>query len=91
MDVAVLDDHIAEIDPDPEYDPLILGRPRIALGHTPLDGDRTSDGLNNAWEFDQDAITGCLDDAPLVFGDLGVDEFAAMGSEPCESAGFVLT
>jgi hypothetical protein len=26
-----------------------------------------------------------------VFGNLGVDEFAAMGSEPCESAGFVLT
>src|SRR5215469_3408189 len=91
MDVAVLDDHIAEIDPDPEYDPLILGRPRIALGHPTLDGDRTGDGLNDAREFDEDAITGCLDDAALVFGNLGVDEFAAMGSEPCESAGFVLT
>lgn len=42
-------------------------------------------------EFDEDAITGCLDDAALVFGNRGVDEFAAMGSEPCESAGFVLT
>src|SRR5262249_44141855 len=72
-------------------DPLILGRPRIALGHATLDGDRTGDGLNDARELDEDAITGCLDDAALVFGNLGVDEFAAMCSEPCESAGFVLS
>jgi hypothetical protein len=30
-------------------------------------------------------------DPALVFGDFGVDEFPAMGSEPGDSAGFVLT
>jgi len=32
-----------------------------------------------------------FDDAALMFGDLGIDEFTAMGAEPSESASFVLT
>jgi hypothetical protein len=40
--------------------------------------------------FDQDAIAGRLDDATLVLGDPGVDEFAAMASKPRESASLVL-
>ena len=91
VDVAVFDNDVAEVHSDPEGDPLFFRCPGIAFGHPTLEGDRTGDGLNDAREFDEDAITGCLDDAALVFGNLGVDEFAAMGSEPCESAGFVLT
>ena len=63
----------------------------IALGHAALHSDRTGDGLNDAWEFDQDAVAGRFDDAAFVFGDLRVDEFAAMRSEPSESAGLVPT
>jgi hypothetical protein len=37
MDVAVLDNHIAEINTDPEGDPLFLGGIRVALGHAALD------------------------------------------------------
>src|SRR5205085_8641855 len=44
----------------------------------------------HARELDQDAVAGRLDDAALVLGDLWVDQFAAMGSKPRESAGFVL-
>src|ERR1051325_5661252 len=90
VDVAVLDDHIAEIYADTEDDPPVLGHLHIALGHPLLRRDGTGHGLNHAWELDQDAISGRLDDAALVLGDLRVDQFAAMGAQPRQRAGFVL-
>jgi hypothetical protein len=68
----------------------ILCRRGVALGHALLDGDGAGDGLNDAREFDQDAVAGGLDDAALVFGYLRVDQLASMGSEPRQSAGLVL-
>jgi hypothetical protein len=90
MDVPFLDNHVPEVDADPEYDPLILGRFGIALGHPVLDGDRASDGLHDAREFQEQPVTGRLDDAAFVLGDFRIDEFAAMGTKARECAGFVL-
>ena len=41
------------------------------LGHPALHGNRTGDRLYDAWELDQDAVAGGLDDAALVIGDFG--------------------
>jgi len=91
VDVVVIrDDDVAEVDADPEYDLLFLGRPSIALSHPPLHRNRASDGLNDTRKFYQDAVAGRLDDAALMFGDLRVDKFPAMGSEPGKSASLVL-
>ena len=60
-----------------------------ALGHPTLHRNRTGDRLDHARELDQDAIAGRLDNAAPVVSDLGVDEFAAMRSEPRESAGLI--
>jgi len=80
VDVPFCDDDVAKVDPNPEYDPLFLARYLIAVAHPALDGNRASDGLNNARELDQETIPGRLDDASFEFGYLGVYEFAAMGS-----------
>jgi len=88
-DVPVLEDDVAKVDADAKYDPLFVGRLRVLLPHTPLHRDRTGDGLDDARKFDQQAVASGLDDAALVLGNLGIDEFAAVRLEPCQSAGFV--
>ena len=42
-----------------------------------------------ARELDQQAVAGGLDDAALVLGDHGVDQFAPMRFEPLDRAFFV--
>src|SRR5437763_13497276 len=90
MDIAILDDDVAQIDANPKYNPLFFGYAGIALCHAALHRHRTGDGLYNACEFDQYAVAGRLNDPALVLADFWLDEFAAMGSKPRESAGFVL-
>src|SRR4051794_8039998 len=90
MNVAVLDDDVAEVDADPEYDPLVFRGRDVAFGHSPLHGDRAGDRLDHTRTLDQDSVAGRFDDSTFVLGDLGVNEFAAVGSEPSEGAGFVL-
>jgi hypothetical protein len=65
----------------PTDDPLMFGRPGVALGHSLLHGNRTGDSLNDARELNEDAVARRLDDAAFMFGDLWIDEFTAMGSE----------
>jgi hypothetical protein len=80
--VVILGDHIPEIDTDPKVDPLVARNGSVPFGHTSLEFDRAGDGFDHARELDQHAISGRLDDTPFVFGDLRIDELAAMGSEP---------
>jgi len=84
VDVSVLDDDVAEVDADPEGDPLFLECPGIAFGHSSLYGNRASDGFDHARELDQNAVAGGLNDAAAVLGDLGIDQCGAMRLEPRE-------
>src|SRR6185437_10766255 len=79
VDIAVLDNHVSEIDADAEHDFLLFGDAAIALSHAALDGDRTSHGFNDTRELEQ-TISGRLYDTAFVFGYFRVDEFAAMTS-----------
>jgi len=88
--VVVLDDDVAEIDADTEYDPLILRRCSVPLGHPALHRDRAGDGLNDARELDQDAVTGGLDDAAFVLRDARIDQVAAVASKTGKSPNLVL-
>jgi len=53
-------------------------RAGVALGLQPLDLDRAAHRVDDAREFQQQAVPGRLDDAPGVLGDLRVDELAAV-------------
>jgi hypothetical protein len=90
VDVVVFGNHnVAEIDSDPEYDPLIIRSRDVALGHPALHRNRTGDGLNDARELDQDAIAGGLDDAAPVFCNIRIDQFAAVTLKPGKSPSLV--
>jgi hypothetical protein len=82
VDVAVLYNHAAEINADAEHDPLALGRLAVALLHPPLHCHRTGDRLHDTRKLDEDTVARRLDDAPLVLGNLRVDQLAAMGAQP---------
>ena len=79
VDIAFLDDHIADVDADAESDALLLGQLPLALGHAPLDRRGALDRIYNASELDQHAIAHELDDATVVLGDLRLDEIFAEG------------
>lgn len=79
----------ADVDADAKVEPLPHRRARIALGHGALHFDRTSYGVDHAREFDEQAVTGGLDDAACVLGDLGIDELAPMRLERRERAALV--
>ena len=88
--IAVLDDDVADVDADAELDALVLRHAGIALGHAALNGDRATHGVDDAGELDQDAVARGLDDAAGMFGDPGVQEFAAMRLEARERAFLVV-
>src|SRR5262249_3918307 len=67
-----LSDHIPEVDPDPELDPLLGPGVRIPLRHASLDFDRASNGIDHAGELGQKAVPGVLDYPAPAFGDLGL-------------------
>src|SRR3984957_4398627 len=72
-DVVAFDDDVANVDPDAEDDAVRLGDDSIAGDHAALDHDRTTDGVDDAREFDERPIAGGLDDAAVVSRDRWVD------------------
>jgi hypothetical protein len=90
VNVVVRDDYVPEVDPDPQLDPLVVRDRSVAFGHAPLDRDRGGDRLNDTRELDQKAIAGRFHNPALMLGDLRIDEFVSMASEPRESAGLIL-
>jgi len=81
-DVITFHNHIAQVDPDPELDPLIRRGVRIAIGHTPLDLDRTTNRVHYARKLRQEAVASVLDDPAPVVRDLWIDQLLEMGLEP---------
>jgi hypothetical protein len=81
-DVAVLEDDVAEIDPNPKFDPALLGRSRLAIDHRPLQFGGTAYRVDDAREFRQHAVAGRFDDAARMLFDLRFDELAAMRLKP---------
>jgi hypothetical protein len=80
--VAVLDDDVAEIDPDPEPDPAVLREVGFAIDQRPLQLGGAADRVDDAREFHQQPVPGRLDDAAGMLADLRVDELAAMRLQP---------
>src|SRR5262249_20268494 len=84
VDVVAVDDDVADIDADPELDPRLRRLVGIALVHAALNLDGATHGIDDAGEFGQQAVAGGLDDAALVFVDLGIEHRAPVGLQPGE-------
>jgi hypothetical protein len=62
------------------------GGTRVALDEAVLHLDGAADGVDNAAELDEAAVTGALDDAPVMRVDRGIDQIAPQPTEPRQSA-----
>ena len=66
---------------DVELDPIFLRQVRVVIEHCLLRFHGGNDGVHDARELREHAIAHQLGDAPVVFGDLGIDEIGAQGFE----------
>jgi hypothetical protein len=77
VDVALIDDNIAEINADAEVDAPFSGNVSVvALCHVALHLDRAAHRIDDAGKLDQRAVAGGFDKAATVLPDLWVDQFA---------------
>ncbi len=72
-DVIGLNDHIADIESDPELDPLVTRDHGIPSPHARLNGNCTPHRIDDTRELGQQTITGGLHDPPLVVRDTWLD------------------
>jgi hypothetical protein len=89
VDVAVLEDDIAEIDADAKFHASIIGHIGIATAHSVLYLDRTPDRVSDALELDQHAVSGRLNDMTLIFGDRRIDQLDAMSTKSRKRTSFI--
>jgi hypothetical protein len=76
VNVALVDDNIAEIDADAEFNRRLSGNVGAALCHVALHLDRTANRIDDTGEFNQCAIAGGFDEAAAVLSNFWVDQFA---------------
>ena len=90
VDVAVLDDDIAEADADSEPNAFRLGSLTRVLGDICLDLDRAAYRLDDAGEFAKQPVAHELDQTASVLGQKGLDHLLATRLEPLQGAGLVV-
>ena len=89
-DVVAVDDHLADIDANAERHAAVFRLIGVARDHRLLDIARATDRIHRARIFDQQGIAGGADDAPAIFGDLGIDQRLAVALGRGQGAGLVL-
>jgi hypothetical protein len=88
-DVVAIDDDVAEIDADTEFNAPFRRHTGIPLGDLPLHVDRTAHGVDDAGELNQKPVAGCFDDAAAMLDDPGIDQFAPDGFQ-CRKRAFLV-
>jgi hypothetical protein len=76
--IVPINDDVANVDADAKLNRLSVATPslRSVMPRCTSTAQRTA---SNTLEFQQQTITGRLDDAAVMFGDLGVDKLPPMG------------
>src|SRR3974377_566176 len=74
VDIVVIANDVAEIDPHPQLNAAFGGNVGIAFDHAALNLDGVPDRFDDAGKLDQDAVAGRLDDAAAMLGDLRVEK-----------------
>ncbi len=80
-DVVVLDNDVAEIDPDTKQDTPIFGNLGVAIDHGALDLDGAAHRVHHAGKFRQQPVAGIFNGAAPMLLDLRIDELPEMRLE----------
>src|SRR5262245_18101953 len=89
INVPVVDDDAADVETNAKLDAPFWGDLGVALNHLPLDIDGTTYGVDDTGKFNKDAAASCLDDAPAVFGNLGIDDGSSVALECGQRSFFI--
>jgi hypothetical protein len=89
VEVALVVDHVAQVDPDAEADAAFLADRLLTLLDAALNPDGALDGVDGAGELAEGTIARELDETAAVLGQERLDELLAVRLEPPERAGFV--
>jgi hypothetical protein len=89
VEIALVGDHIAEIDADAEADALDLRYLRLALRNAALGRDGTGDRIDDAAELAEHAVAHQLDYAALVLCNQRLNDGLAVMLEPLERSRLV--
>jgi hypothetical protein len=72
-DVLALGNHVAQVDPDAELDPLLRRGGPVAIGHPALHLHGAPDGIDHTCKLGQEAVARVLYDPAPMLGDLRLD------------------
>jgi hypothetical protein len=89
-DVFAFCDHVAEIDPNAQFDLFLVGQIGVTTLHSPLDLYCTGDCIDHTGELDQNPIARCLEHPSLVLSDLGVNYVGSDRLECGEGTSLIL-
>jgi hypothetical protein len=84
---SLLDD--IQMSADAKLDAAVGRQAGVALDEARLHLDRTAHGIDHAAEFDENAVAGALDDAPMRRGVGGIDQIAAEAAKTRKSSLFL--
>ncbi len=81
VEIFAVNDDVAHIDADAEFDVPIIRNPGITILHTSLDFDGTACRIEDAAKLHQKAVPHRLEDATSMLSHTRVEELAAMMTE----------
>ena len=82
--VALVDDDVADIDADAEFDAAVGRHIGVPFGHPVLDFDGAAHRVDDTGKLGQQSVAGGLDDAAAVLADPGIDDLAPVRLQPGE-------
>src|ERR1700730_2745178 len=65
--IVSIDNDIADIDSNAEFDSFVSGHVSVALDHAALHFDGAAHRVNNGREFNKHSVAGCFHNATTVF------------------------
>src|SRR5262249_34887897 len=81
IDVALVDDDVADVDTDAKLDSAMGRNGSVAFGHRALDFHGAADRIHHARKFEKRAVTSRLDDPTTMLCNLGINKLAPMRLE----------
>jgi len=88
-DIAVLDDDVPEIDPDPHGDAPLVRQRLVSFRDRVTQRRGAARSVNDTMEIGEHQFGGLLENIPAEFGDLRLDDLSQNHPQPGEAVGLL--